>query len=91
MLVPAAAPGGALPGGDAASDWLEGYRAINAKYGQYGHCQIYQESALLINTAKFATSVDDGFCKQVMSGADTDCYGEIIGSILGAYYGSGHM
>ena len=76
---------------DAASDWLEGYRAINAKYGQYGHCQIYQESALLINSAKFATSVDDGFCKQVMSGADTDCYGEIIGSILGAYYGPGHL
>ena len=76
---------------DAASDWLAGYRAINAKHGQYGHCQIYQESALLINTAKFATSIDDGFCKQVMSGCDTDCYGEIIGSILGAYYGPGHL
>jgi ADP-ribosylglycohydrolase len=27
----------------------------------------------------------------VAQGADTDCYGELIGSILGAYFGLGHL
>ena len=28
---------------------------------------------------------------QVAQGCDTDCFGEIIGSIMGAYFGPGHM
>lgn len=70
-----------------ASDWLDGYSKINAKYGQYRHCQIYQECGHLINSAHFATDTADAFCKQVSQGADTDCFGKIIGSIMGAYFG----
>ena len=70
-----------------AGDWLEGYENINARYGQYGHCQLYQECGLLINSARFATDIADAFCKQVSQGCDTDCFGEIIGSIMGAYMG----
>jgi hypothetical protein len=28
---------------------------------------------------------------QVAQGLDTDCFGELIGSILGAYFGPGHL
>jgi hypothetical protein len=27
----------------------------------------------------------------LLQGQDTDCYGELIGSILGAYFGPGHL
>ena len=74
-----------------ASDWLDGYERIHAKYGQYGHCQIYQETGTLINTTRFASSVGEGICMQVAQGSDTDCYGELVGSILGAYFGPGHL
>lgn len=73
------------------SDWLEAYERIHAKYRQYGHCLLYQECGLLINSAWFATSIGDAFCKQVSQGCDTDCFGEIIGSIMGAYFGPGHL
>lgn len=69
------------------SDWLEAYKKINDKYGIYGHCKIYQETGFLINAMKFAENTGDGFCKAVSQGADTDCYGEIAGSLLGAYFG----
>ena len=74
-----------------AEDWLDGYAQIHAKYSAYGHCQLYQECGLLINSARFATDVADAFCKQVAQGCDTDCFGEIIGSIMGAYFGPGHL
>lgn len=74
-----------------ASDWLDGYHRINSAYGEYGHCQLYQECGQLINTARFAEDVADAFCKQVSQGCDTDCFGEIIGSIMGAYFGPGHL
>lgn len=74
-----------------ATDWLEGYEAIHAKYRQHGHGALYQECGLLINSARFATSIDDAFCKQVSQGCDTDCFGELIGSIMGAYFGPGHL
>ena len=74
-----------------ATDWLDGYRKINEKYGEYGHCQLYQECGQLINTAKFAENVSHAFCMQVAQGCDTDCFGEIIGSIMGAYFGPGHL
>jgi ADP-ribosylglycohydrolase len=28
---------------------------------------------------------------QVMQGCDTDCFGEIVGSIMGAYFGPGSL
>lgn len=74
-----------------ASDWLEGYEGIHAKYKEYGHCRLYQECGLLINSARFATGIADAFCKQVSQGCDTDCFGEIIGSIMGAYFGPGNL
>ena len=75
----------------AASDWLDGYEKINRKYGEYGHCRVYQECGLLINSARFVKDVADAFCMQVAQGCDTDCFGEIIGSIMGAYFGPGHL
>ncbi len=74
-----------------ASNWLEGYESIHSKYGQYGHCTLYQECGLLINSARFAEDIGDAFCKQVAQGCDTDCFGEIIGSIMGAWFGPGHL
>ncbi len=74
-----------------ASDWLDGYERINGKYGEYGHCQLYQECGQLINSARFAKDVAHAFCMQVSQGCDTDCFGELIGSIMGAYFGPGHL
>ena len=72
-------------------NWEEGYKKINNKYGEYGHCRIYQEIGMLINTLKFAESVGNGICIQVSQGADTDSFGATAGSILGAYFGPGHL
>jgi ADP-ribosylglycohydrolase len=74
-----------------ASDWLDGYKKINQKYNQYQHCAIYQEVATMINTLRFAPNVDEGICMQVAQGNDTDCFGEIAGSLLGAYFGPGSL
>jgi len=74
-----------------AGDWLEGYEHIHSKYARYGHCQIYQEVGTLINTMKFAPDVATGIGIQVAQGNDTDCFGEIIGSLLGAYFGPGNL
>jgi ADP-ribosylglycohydrolase len=74
-----------------ASSWIDGYEAIHANYGEYGHCQVYQEVGTLINSTRFAESVGHGICIQVSQGCDTDCFGEIIGSILGVYFGPGYL
>jgi ADP-ribosylglycohydrolase len=74
-----------------AKDWLDGYSRIHAKYNEYGHCRIYQESGTLINTLRFARDVGDGICIQVSQGNDTDSYGATAGSILGMYFGPGHL
>lgn len=71
--------------------WREGYEAIHGKYKEFGHCQVYQESGTLINTLFHAPDIGDGFCIQVMQGNDTDSYGATAGSILGAYFGPGHL
>lgn len=76
---------------DGASDWLEGYNRIHEKYQQYGHCMVYQESGTLINTLKFAEDIGHGICLQVSQGNDTDSYGATGGSILGTYFGPGHL
>ncbi len=70
-----------------ASDWQDGYRRIHDRYGCYGHCQIYQETGTLINTLRFAPSVEEGICMQVSQGNDTDSYGATAGSLLGVLHG----
>ena len=74
-----------------ASDWLDGYARIHGKYGAYGHCLVYQEVGTLMNTLRFAESVGDGICKQVSQGNDTDSFGATAGSLLGAFFGPGHL
>lgn len=69
-------------------DYETAYRMINARYNQYTHCLIYQETGLLINSIMNATSAGNGICLQVMQGCDTDSYCCTCGSILGAYFGS---
>tara|TARA_Y100000590_G_scaffold71530_1_gene78614 strand:- start:28566 stop:29957 length:1392 start_codon:yes stop_codon:yes gene_type:complete len=73
------------------NNWEEGYRKINDKFGIYGHCKIYQEIGMLINTLKFAKNVGHGICVQVSQGADTDSFGATSGSLLGAYFGPGYL
>ena len=74
-----------------ATTWEDAYVTINDKYGEYGHCRIYQEIGMLINTLKFATDVGSGICIQVSQGADTDSFGATAGSLLGAYFGPGFL
>ncbi len=74
-----------------ATDWLDGYHRISSKYHAYTHCRIYQEVGTLINTLRFAENVGDGICKQVSQGNDTDSFGATAGSLLGAYFGPGHL
>ncbi len=76
---------------EAASDWLSAYEAINARYGDYGHCRILQEVGTVMNSLRFAADVGHGVCLQVMQGNDTDSFGATCGSILGAYFGPGHL
>ncbi|MEH6551517.1 MAG: ADP-ribosylglycohydrolase family protein [Pseudomonadales bacterium] len=69
------------------SDWMEAYTKIHGKYGEYCHCQIYQEIGTLINTIHFATDIGDAICKQVSQGNDTDSFGATCGSIAGLLMG----
>lgn len=75
----------------AAADWLAGYGVIHGKYREYTHCRVYQEIGTLINTLKFAKSIDHGFCMQVSQGNDTDSFGATAGSVLGCFFGQGHL
>jgi len=74
-----------------ASDWLDGYHRIHSRLGQYGHCLVYQECATLMNTLRFARSVGEGICLQVAQGNDTDSFGATAGSLLGVFFGPGHL
>ena len=75
----------------AAGDWLSGYQAIHKDYYHYTHCMVYQEIGTLINTLKFADSVHHGICIQVSQGNDTDSFGATAGSMLGCFFGPGHL
>ena len=75
----------------ASSDWLDGYERLRGHFGEFGHCRVFFESATLINTLFHAQNIGDGFCKQVMQGNDTDSYGATSGSILGMFFGPGHL
>jgi ADP-ribosylglycohydrolase len=74
-----------------AENWLDGYRQIHARYGEFRHCEIYQEIGTLMNTVRFAESVGDGICKQVSQGNDTDSFGARAGSFLGVLLGPDHL
>lgn len=73
---------------ESAKDFEDGYNKIHGRYEEYGACRVYQEIGTLINTMKFAKDISDGICKQVVQGNDTDSFGAIAGSILGAYFGA---
>ena len=75
----------------ASTDWLDGYRRINARLGRFGHCRIHQEVATLVNTLRWADSVGHGICLQVSQGNDTDSYGATAGALLGVWFGPGHL
>jgi ADP-ribosylglycohydrolase len=70
-----------------ATDWLDGYRRIHGKYGEFSHCRVYQEIGTVLNTSRFASDVGDGIGMQVMQGNDTDSFGATAGSYLGALLG----
>ncbi|MEM7626145.1 MAG: ADP-ribosylglycohydrolase family protein [Planctomycetota bacterium] len=69
-----------------ADGWQAGYEAIHAAFGEFGHCRVFQESATLMNTLRFAASVGEGICLQVMQGNDTDSYGATAGALLGVFH-----
>ena len=74
-----------------ATDWLAAYREVNGRYGDFGHCMVLQEIGTLVVTLRFAESVGHGIALQVMQGNDTDSFGATAGSILGAFFGPGHL
>jgi ADP-ribosylglycohydrolase len=76
---------------EGASGWIDGYERVHARFGEYGFCRILQEIGTVINTLRFANDVGHGICLQVMQGNDTDSFGATAGSILGAFFGPGHL
>lgn len=72
-------------------DWQAGSDAVWARFGAHGHCQVFGEVAALVNTLKYAESVDHGFCLQVSQGADTDSFGATAGMVLGCLFGPGAL
>lgn len=72
-------------------NWLDAYESIHGEYKAFTHCMVYQEIGTLMVTLKFAGDVGDGICKQVMTGNDTDSFGATAGSILGIFFGPGHL
>ena len=45
----------------------------------------------MVNAVHHATDVAHGVALQVMQGNDTDSFGATAGSILGAFFGPGHL
>ena len=74
-----------------ARDWIDGYERVRALTPGMTHCRVLQEIGTLANTLRFAADVGDGICKQVSQGNDTDSFGATAGSMLGAYFGPGHL
>ncbi len=81
----------ALADVDAATDWLDGYRRIHARWPEHTHCRIYQEVGTLVNTLAFAETAGDAIAIQVMQGNDTDSYGATAGSLAGLFFGAGSL
>lgn len=74
-----------------AADWIEAYHQIHERYESFGFCRIIQELGTVMNSVRFARSTGEGICIQVSQGNDTDSFGATAGSILGAYFGPGHL
>jgi len=72
---------------DSSASFEQAYRLIHARYGEYVHCHVIQETGTLINTLKYAKDVWHGLCLQVMQGNDTDSYGARAGALLGMRMG----
>ena len=73
------------------TDFYDAYNRIHAKYGEYGHCRVFQETGTLLNTLRWAESVGDGICRQVLQGNDADSFGARAGAVLGILFGPGHL
>jgi len=71
----------------AAKSWEEAAERLEEKFREFGHCWIYREAGMLVNTLRFAQTVHEGFCMQVMQGADTDSFGARAGALLGMHLG----
>lgn len=76
---------------ETAESFEEGYDRIHNKYMEYGACRILQEIGTLMNSVKFASDIASGICLQVVQGNDTDSFGAIAGSLLGAYFGKDYF
>lgn len=87
----ASAVADALTEVEAATDWLDGYRRVHARWPDHRHCRIYQEVGTLVNALHFAEDADDAITLQVMQGNDTDSYGATAGSIAGMFFGPGSL
>jgi hypothetical protein len=72
---------------EAAHDWWSAYETVHDRFGEFGHCRIYQEIGTLAVTLRFAENVGHGLGLQVCQGNDTDSYGATAGSLLGALFG----
>jgi ADP-ribosylglycohydrolase len=70
-----------------ATDWLDAYRKVHGRFGDYTHCRVYQEIGTLMVTLRFAADVGEGLGLQVCQGNDTDSFGATAGSLLGALLG----
>lgn len=71
--------------------WEDASEEVQARFGTFGSCHIYQEIGCLMTAVRFAESVGHGICLQVSQGYDTDSFGARAGAILGALFGPGHL
>jgi len=71
----------------AADRWETATVQLYERFRQFGHCWVYREVGTLMNTLRFAPNVHEGFCMQVMQGADTDSFGARAGALLGMFLG----
>jgi ADP-ribosylglycohydrolase len=74
-----------------ADRWEDASEEIQERFGTFGSCHIIQEIGCLMTSVRFAESVGHGICLQVSQGYDTDSFAARAGSILGAYFGPGHL
>jgi ADP-ribosylglycohydrolase len=70
-----------------AADWEQAYERLHTTFQRFDHCLVYQELGTVVNTLQFAPNTGRGICIQISQGNDTDSYGAIAGSLLGARYG----
>lgn len=71
------------------SSFEDGYKLLNDKFSEYTAGQIVQEVGQIMNTLKYARTIEEGIALQVAQGNDTDSFGCTCGSILGVYFGNG--